>query len=93
MIMRISLVSDEQHEALVDLLCELYAYYNNAPAVTPDEVRAHLKHHLLAADSPLRLVVAQDAGGTILGFAAIVLLYSLVDPTPQHRRQCLMKEL
>jgi len=48
---------------------------------------------LVAADSPLRLVVAADAAGTVLGFAAISLTYSLVDPTPDKRRHCWLKEL
>lgn len=91
--MRIALVSDEQHQSLVDLLCELYAYYNDTSAVTREDVRCHLQQNLLAADSPLRFVVAEDNDGGIVGFAAITLIYSLVDPTPQNRRQCHMKEL
>lgn len=81
--------------ALVDLLCELNAYYADAGVATAprEAVHAHLRDHLLAPGSPVRLVVASDAAGTALGLAAIVLLPSLVDPSPEHRRQCLLKEL
>jgi ribosomal protein S18 acetylase RimI-like enzyme len=92
-VMRVSLVSPGQHESLVDLLCELYRYYHDGAEVARAAVRAHLLDNLLAPDSALRLVVAEDASGTVAGFAAVMLLYSLVDPTPAHRRQCMMKEL
>ena len=91
--MRIDLVSSHQHESLVDLLCELYRYYHEDAEVARADVRGHLLQNLLAPDSPLRLVVAEDASGTVVGFAAVMLLYSLVDPRPAHRRQCMMKEL
>ncbi|MFP5390119.1 MAG: N-acetyltransferase family protein [Gammaproteobacteria bacterium] len=89
--MQIGLVSPAQHDSLVTLLCELYAYYNPTP-IEPALVREHLQQRLLARDSPLQLVVAVEHG-TVLGFAAFALLYSLVDPTPGQRRQCMMKEL
>jgi GNAT superfamily N-acetyltransferase len=92
-VMRVSLVSPDQHESLVDLLCELYRYYHDDAEVARAAVRDHLLHNLLAPDSPLRLVVATDENGTMAGFAAVALLYSLVDPTPANRRQCMMKEL
>lgn len=81
--------------ALVDLLCELNAYYADAGVATAprEAVHAHLRDHLLAPGSPVRLVVASDAAGNALGLAAIVLLPSLVDPGPEHRLQCLVKEL
>jgi len=90
--MRIDLVSPDQHESLVDLLCELYRYYHDEEVARAD-VHDHLLGNLLAPDSPLRLVVAEDASGNVVGFAAVALLYSLVDPTPANRRQCMMKEL
>jgi ribosomal protein S18 acetylase RimI-like enzyme len=46
-------------------------------------VRDHLLRNLLAA----------DASRSVVGFAAVMLVYSLVDPTPAHRRRCMMKEL
>lgn len=91
--MHLAFVAPEQHESLLDLLCELYAHYNTAPSVAREVVRAHLLDNLLALDSPLRLVVASDTNGRVTGLAAIALLYSLVDPTPEKRRQCLVKEL
>lgn len=56
-------------------------------------MRTYLLDTLLAADSPLRLVVAVDAHGAVLGFAAISLTWSLVDPMPETRRHCWLKEL
>jgi GNAT superfamily N-acetyltransferase len=91
--MHIALVSADQHESLTDLLCELYSYYNGGATVPRPSVREHLLDNLLAPDSPLRLVVAEDVSGTVVGFAAFALLYSLVDPAPANRRQCMMKEL
>ena len=91
--MRIAFVTAEQHESLVDLLCELYAYYNQTSAVSREVVRAHLLENLLAANSALRLIVAFRDNHEVVGFAAIAPIYSLVDPTPENRRQCLLKEL
>ena len=81
--------------SLADLLCELNAHYADAGVATAprEAVHAHLRDHLLAPGSPVRLLVASDGAGTALGFAAIVLMHSLVDPSPEHRRQCLLKEL
>ena len=90
---RVDLVCAPQHESLVDLLCELHAYYHSDASVPRDLVRTYLVDTLVAADSPLRLVVAADAAGAVLGFAAISLTYSLVDPTPDKRRHCWLKEL
>ncbi|MBC7956587.1 MAG: GNAT family N-acetyltransferase [Cytophagales bacterium] len=91
--MQVAFVSADQHESLVDLLCELHAYYNGASTASRDVVHAHLLDSLLASDSPIRLVVASREDGDVDGLAAIGLLYSLVDPTPEKRRQCFLKEL
>jgi GNAT superfamily N-acetyltransferase len=72
---------------------DICAHYNAPALVAREVVRAHLLGNLLAPDSPLRLVVASGTNGRVIGFAAIALLYSLVDPTPEKRRQCLVKEL
>lgn len=91
--MQVNLVSQPQHESLVALLCELHAYYNDGASVAPDTVRAHLITNLLGPDSPLRLVVAYTDAGDVLGFAAISLTYSLVEPTPDLNHHCQLKEL
>ena len=91
--MQVAFVSAQQHDSLVDLLCELYAHYNHEATVSRDVVRVHLRENLLAVNSPLRLVVASRTSRDVVGFAAVALLYSLVDPTPENRRQCLLKEL
>ena len=91
--MQVNFVAPSQHESLIDLLCELYAYYNDEAAVSRDVVRAHLHENLLAIGSPLRLVVATRADGVVMGFAAISLTFSLVDPAPETRTHCQLKEL
>ena len=91
--MRVDLVSQSQNESLVELLCELHTYYNEGSSVPPEMVRAHLINNLLGSDSPLRLVVAYEDVGQVLGFAAISLTYSLVEPAPEQRRHCQLKEL
>lgn len=91
--MRVDLVSQPQYESLVELLCELHTYYNESSSVPREMVRTHLVDNLLGPDSPLRLVVACKDVGRVLGFAAISLTYSLVEPTPEQRRQCQLKEL
>jgi GNAT superfamily N-acetyltransferase len=91
--MRVDLVSPPQHESLVDLLCELHSFYNEGSSAAPDMVRSYLVEDLLSGDSGLRLVVAYDETQYVLGFAAISLTYSLVEPTPDRRRHCWLKEL
>ncbi len=89
---QVNLVTPSQHESLVDLLCELHTYYNDHASVPRDLVRTYLVDTLLAAGSPLQLVVACE-NGNVLGFAAISLTWSLVDPNPDKRRHCWLKEL
>ncbi|CAN7475278.1 GNAT family N-acetyltransferase [Pseudoduganella sp. LjRoot289] len=91
--MRVELVSEPQYASLVALLCELHTYYNEGSSVSPETVRSYLVEELLAAHSPLRLAVAFQDDGQVLGFAAVSLSYSLVDPSPGKRRQCWLKEL
>lgn len=91
--MRVDLVSQPHYESLVELLCELHAYYNEGSSVPPEMVRSHLIDNLLGPESPLRLVVGYDDLGHVLGFAAISLTYSLVEPSPEQRRHCQLKEL
>jgi len=91
--MRVDLLSQPQHASFVELLCELHAYYHEGASVPADMVQAHLVGNLLGPDSPLRLVVASDAADRVLGFAAISLTYSLVEPSPGQARHCQLKEL
>jgi len=86
-------IGPSQHESFIDLLLELHAYYVDPPTATRADARAHLLTHLLDPSSPMYLAVAADENGQVIGFAALVLLYSLVEPGPEDRRQCVMKEL
>ncbi|CAN7507581.1 GNAT family N-acetyltransferase [Duganella sp. LjRoot269] len=91
--MRVELISQPQYESLVELLEELHAYYNEGSSLPREMVRSYLVEELLAAESPLRLAVAFQDDGQVLGLAAITLTYSLVEFTPEKRRQCWLKEL
>lgn len=91
--MHVDLVSESQHESLIDLLSELHAYYNSGAQVSRELVRYHLVENLLGAASPHRLVVASEDDGSVAGLAAITLVYSLVEPAPDKRRHCQLKEL
>ena len=91
--MHIAFVVPDQHEALVDLMHEMCVFYSEEAPASRDDVRSNLLDNLLAPDSALRLVVALADDGTAVGFAAIALLHSLVDPAPQRRGQLLLKEL
>lgn len=91
--MHVDLVSESQHESLIELLCELHAYYNSGSRTAPALVREHLLQNLLGPGSPHRLVVAADEDGRVAGLAAITLVFSLVEPAPDKRRQCQLKEL
>ena len=91
--MHVGLVSQAQHESLIDLLCELHAYYNDNSVVSRDVVQEHLIGNLLSAQSPHRLVVASGADGVVTGLAAITVVYSLVEPAVDKRKHCQLKEL
>lgn len=90
---RLDLVSQPHYESLIELLCELHSYYNKGSSVPPELVRSYLIECLLAPTSPLQLVVATRERSQVLGFAAISLTYSLVEPTANKRRHCWLKEL
>ena len=91
--MHIAFVVPDQHEALVDLMHEMCVFYSEEAPVSRDDVRSNLHDNLLAAGSPVRLVVAVDDDGEVVGLAAIALFHSLVDPAPRRRGQLLLKEL
>ena len=91
--MPIALLTPAQHEPMIDVLCELHAHYNEAATPNRAVVRHHFMTNLLAADSPLRLAVAARDDGVISGFAAFLLMHSVVEPAPEKGRQCALKEL
>lgn len=90
--MQIAFMSEDQHDSIIDLLCELHTYYNNTDA-DRDLVITHFRDNLLNDRAGMRLVTARDMQGNVIGFAAILIVHSLVEPHPDHCRQCLMKEL
>ncbi len=90
--MEVGLLAPAQHEQMVDLLLDLYEHYNPGHALGRGIVCNHLLGNLCGPHSQLRLVTA-ELGGKLLGFAAIYLVYSLVEPEPAHQRQCVLKEL
>ncbi len=89
----ISFVKANQHESLIDLLCELHEYYHEENTTSRQTVKEHLLKNLLASDSPHQLVVAAHPERGAVGLAAISLQYSLIDPTPENQKQCQVKEL
>jgi ribosomal protein S18 acetylase RimI-like enzyme len=90
--MHVDLLAANQHEAMADLLADLHQHYNPGRSVARKAVLTHLLTNILAPDSMLRLVVASE-DGELLGFAAVYLVYSLVNPDPEQQRQCALKEL
>lgn len=93
MTLHVQLVDKAQHESLIDLLCELHAFYNEGAIIPRDAVSEHLRLNLLAPESSQRLVVASGEDDAVVGLAAISLVYSLVDFSPDTRRHCQLKEL
>ena len=91
--MQIAFVDESQHEALVDLMHEMCVFYSEEAPVSRDDVRSNLVDNLLGERSAVRLVVAVDDAGEVVGLAAIALFHSLVDPAPARRGQLLLKEL
>ena len=90
--MEVGLLTPAQQEQMVDLLLALHDHYHPGRVLVRALVRNHLFDHLCGPHSQIRLVTA-ELGGELLGFAAIYLVYSLVEPEPAHQRQCVLKEL
>ncbi|MAM87246.1 MAG: GNAT family N-acetyltransferase [unclassified Hahellaceae] len=92
--MRISVepVAPSHYESLVDLLLELHAFYVSPATASRADVRSHLLDNLIPQVG-LCLPVAFDENDQVLGFAALVLMHSLVESGPKNCRQCLLKEL
>jgi ribosomal protein S18 acetylase RimI-like enzyme len=91
--LRVNLCRTDQQASLVDLLCEVHAYYNAGALISRDAVHEHLALHLLAAGSPHHLAVASGRDGVVLGLVAFTQAYSLVDFAPDKRKHCQLKEL
>lgn len=91
--MQVGLVEASQHESLIDLLCEVHAYYNDGAQASRPDVREHLLANLLSLKSPHRLVVASAGDAGVVGLAAITMVYSLVDFDVARRSHCQLKEL
>lgn len=82
-----------QHESFIDLLLELHAYYIDPPTATREDVHLHLTENLLADSASVCLLAASNSQREVVGFAALLLQYSLVEPAGDARRQCVLKEL
>ena len=91
--MRISIAEENEYESLVDLLCDLYSYYSVGAEVERESVHEHLRENLLGIESNIKLVIAQHPERGVVGLAAIYFTYSIVDPSPNSRKQCVLKEL
>ena len=93
--MTIDWLQESQQNSFVLLLCELYHFYNAPDEVDPVMVKRHLRDNLLAEGAPMRMLVAADEDGEVIGFAALGLFHSLTDPTtraqpsvPDERTLC-----
>lgn len=91
--LQVEIVAEPQHASLADLLCELHVFYNEGATPSQTAVKEHLEQNLLAPGSSQRLLVAWRGDGPVLGFAAVSLVFSLVDFAPDTRRHCQLKEL
>ena len=87
--MEVCLLTPAQQEQMVDLLLALHDHYHPGCALDRSLVRNHLLDNLCGPHSQIRLVTA-ELGGELLGFAAIYLVYSLVEPESAHQRQCVL---
>jgi GNAT superfamily N-acetyltransferase len=74
------------------LLNALHAHYNGAK-LGLYLINHQLEDNLLSPESVLKIVVASNSGGEVVGLAAFTFLNSLVDPAPEKRLQCMIKEL
>ncbi|MDM0015426.1 GNAT family N-acetyltransferase [Variovorax sp. J22P168] len=89
--MNLGFLTIEQHDQMVDLLAQLHAHYHPGSRLPRGTFNAHLQR-LCSGDSQLQLVTASQ-DNRLLGFAAVYLVASLVEPEPAKRLQCALKEL
>lgn len=88
----VELYSEAFHDAFVGLLCDVHEHYHGVQPER-DTVSRHLSGNILSPASPLEICLAIDETGAAVGFAAIYLVHSLVEPYPGDNRQCHLKEL
>ena len=91
--MRIAIATTANTDDLVDLHSELYEFYNPTTAAERPTIRSHLFETLLAAKSELKIAMATNSDNIVIGIAAVHFVHSVVDPTPDGRKQCVLKEL
>jgi ribosomal protein S18 acetylase RimI-like enzyme len=91
--MPVHLLREDQHKSMIDLLAEIHAYYTEGAVISHEVIREHLLGNLLSPNSAHRLAVYSRDDGVVVGFAAITLVYSLVDFVPEKRKHCQLKEL
>lgn len=85
-------VTPDLYESLTSLLFELHCFYTSPATASLEDVRSHLLENLVPQVG-LCLPVAVDEGNQVVGFAALVIMNSLVEPVADGRKQCLLKEL
>lgn len=71
---------------------QIHARYNGAKP-DPYLINHHRQDNRLSPESALKIVVASDSGGDVVGLPAFTFLNSLVDPAPEKRLQCMTKAL
>lgn len=91
--MRLGILHEAQHDSFIDFLAEVHGFYNNGALISRQSVQDHLLGNLLCANSPHCLAVASTADHTVVGLAALTLVFSPVDFHPNQRKHCQLKEL
>lgn len=71
---------------------QIHAHYNGAKP-DPYLINHHLEDNRLSPESALKIVVASDSGGEVVGLPAFTFLNSRVDPAPEKGLQCMIKEM
>jgi GNAT superfamily N-acetyltransferase len=88
----IDFLKPDQHTSMTALLNELHAHYNGEK-LDPSLITRHLEDKLLSLESVLKIIVVSDPEGEVVGLLAFAFLNSLVDPAPEKRLRCMIKEL
>lgn len=91
--MKFDLYHPSQSETLIDLLCELNAYYHPTHPAPRDTVAQHALTHLVSASSPHVVLLASTDQNQAIGLAALTVVYSWAEPDPDKYKQLQLKEL